>query len=409
MSSALIGRQPILCGSGSIFAYELLFRSGGANAAIIKSDSLATASVLLNALNSIGLDRLIGHKKAFINVDKEFLMSSAIEGIPGERFIVEILETVKVDNEIIERVGALKDKGFCFAIDDLDLGGEQLKNFEPLFPFIDIAKIDLIAAGGVDKVKTKLDFFSNKNFKFLAEKVETAEEFDACKTIGFDYYQGYFFEKPTIVEGRKIDSSKASVVRLLRMIQGGSGLDEVAEEISKIADLSINLLKYINSAAFGTKCEIASIPQAVSFLGRIPLAQWLMLFLYAGADQNRFSSPLIESALLRANIMSSFAKKLKKDKMVVDKAYLTGLLSFFDAIMQIPLEKIKEEIAIDEEIFEAITSRQNMLGKLIQIAAIIEKGDWVKIELLTKKLGMSIDELTKLLGGCYASIYSKGA
>lgn len=406
MSSALIGRQPILCGSGSIFAYELLFRSSGVNAATIKSNSLATASVLLNALNSIGLDRLIGHKKAFINVDKEFLMSSAIEGIPGERFIVEILETVKVDNEIIERVGTLKEKGFCFAIDDLDLGSEQLKNFEPLFPFIDIAKIDLIAAGGVDKVKTKLDFFSNKNFKFLAEKVETAEEFDACKAIGFDYYQGYFFEKPTIVEGRKIDSSKASVVRL---IQGGSGLDEVAEEISKIADLSINLLKYINSAAFGAKCEIASIPQAVSFLGRIPLAQWLMLFLYAGADQNRFSSPLIESALLRANIMSRFAKKLKKDKAVADKAYLTGLLSFFDAIMQIPLEKIKEEIAIDEEIFEAITSGQNMLGKLIQIAAIIEKGDWAKIELLTKKLGISIDELTKLLGSCYASIYSKSA
>lgn len=130
-----------------------------------------------------------------------------------------------------------------------------------------------------------------------------------------------------------------------------------------------------------------------------------MLFLYAGASQNKFANPLMESALLRASIMSCFAKKLKKDKTFVDKAYLTGLLSFFDAIMQIPIEKIKEEIAIDPEILEAVTTKQNSLGRLIQIAAVIEKGDWDRIEFITKKLGMRMEELTALLGGCYASVY----
>ncbi len=404
MTNALIGRQPILNSNGDIFAYELLFRSGMQNSATVTNDTVATASVLLNALNSIGLDRLIGSKKAFINVDKEFLTSSAIEGLSMERFVVEILETVVVDEEVIGRVDALKAKGFTFAIDDIDLNSEQLQNFEPILKFTTVLKIDIMAAGGVDGVKDKISYFDKTKFKFLAEKVETEDEFEACKAMGFDYYQGYFFEKPTIVEGKKIDSSKAAVVKLLRMIQGGSELGEITEEISRSAELSINLLKYINSVGSGVKYEVSSIGQAVSFLGRVPLAQWLMLFLYAGA-QNKFANPLMESALLRANIMSCFAKKLKKDKTLVDKAYLTGLLSFFDAIMQVPLEKIKEEIAIDIEIYEAIAAKENTLGKLLQISMIIEKGDWSRIEYITKKLGVSMDELTELLGGCYASIY----
>lgn len=404
MTNALIGRQPILSKSGDIVAYELLFRSGSTNYATVTDNTLATASVLLNALNSIGLDRLIGSKKAFINVDKEFLMSSALEGLPQDRFVVEILETVIVDDEIVARMDALKAKGFTFAIDDLDMNSEQLENFKPIMDFTSILKIDLMAAGGMEGVKSKISCFDKTKFKFLAEKVETEAEFEACKALGFDYYQGYFFEKPTIVEGKKIDSSKATVVKLLRMIQGGSELVEVSDEISKSPELSINLLKYINSAGSGVKCEVSSIGQAVSFLGRLPLSQWLMLFLYAGAE-NRFANPLMESAILRANIMSCFAKKLKKDKSTIDKAYLTGLLSFFDAIMQIPVEKIKDEIALDAEILEAITTRQNMLGKLLQIAVIIEKGDWAKIEFISKKLGISIDEITDMLGGCYTSIY----
>ena len=404
MTNALIGRQPILNKSGDIVAYELLFRSGSTNYATVTDNTLATASVLLNALNSIGLDRLIGSKKAFINVDKEFLMSSALEGLPQDRFVVEILETVIVDDEIVARMDALKANGFTFAIDDLDMNSEQLENFKPIMDFTSILKIDLMAAGGMEGVKSKISCFDKTKFKFLAEKVETEAEFEACKALGFYYYQGYFFEKPTIVEGKKIDSSKAAVVKLLRMIQGGSELAEVSDEISKSPELSINLLKYINSAGSGVKCEVSSIGQAVSFLGRLPLSQWLMLFLYAGAE-NKFVNPLMESAILRANIMSCFAKKLKKDKSMIDKAYLTGLLSFFDAIMQIPVEKIKDEIALDAEILDAITTRQNMLGKLLQIAVIIEKGDWAKIEFISKKLGISIDEITDMLGGCYTSIY----
>ncbi|MDD3465967.1 MAG: EAL domain-containing protein, partial [Campylobacterales bacterium] len=226
MSSALVGRQPILGSNGDIFAYELLFRSGAANSASVTDNASATANVLLNTLNSIGLDKLIGDKFAFINVDENFLASKVLDGLPKDKFVIEILETVKVDQNIIDRVSSLKNAGFTFAIDDIDLHPEQIKNFEPLFEFASVLKIDLLAAGGADKIKQKIDYFRGKNFKFLAEKVENASEYEKCKAMGFELFQGYFFEKPTIIEGKKIDSSEVSVIKILKKVQSGSDLGE---------------------------------------------------------------------------------------------------------------------------------------------------------------------------------------
>lgn len=405
MRSSFVGRQPILDKNGKIFAYELLFRSSDEQGGQSTKDySKATANVLLNAVNYIGLNKLINSKKAFITVDKDFLIGEVIDTIPKEKFVIEILETVIIDDYTAERVCALKADGYSFAIDDINLDGRRLNDFESIVSYVDIIKIDLLENEDIDGVEAKLRQFARQDIKFLAENVRTIDEFEACKAIGFDYYQGSFFEKPTIIEGKKLEASTSNIVKILKMIHKNDSLEEIAIEIGKYADLAINLLRYINSAVTGIRCEVSSIGQAVSLLGRLPLSHWLTLFLYAGTDENRFVDPLIESAVLRANIMSGFAKKISKDKNVSDKAYLTGLLSFFDAIMQMPLEKIKEEIAIDNEIYEAITTKQNILGNLIYVASVMEKGDLAQIERIIKKMGMNMSELVDMLRECYSCV-----
>lgn len=169
-SNALIGRQPILNRNGDVYAYELLFRSSDKNSANVTNNTLATASVLVNALNSIGLGKLIGSKKAFINVDEELLFSSAIEGLPKEKFVIEILETVIVTEDVAKRVEGLKKDGFTFAIDDLDISGEQLKNFEPIMPFTTVLKVDIMAAGGIEGVKDKISAFDKIDTNSLPKK-----------------------------------------------------------------------------------------------------------------------------------------------------------------------------------------------------------------------------------------------
>ncbi len=402
MQKALIGRQPIFDNSGEIFAYELLFRSSEANFANVTDNSAATSNVLLTALSTIGLDKLIGDKQAFINVDKKLLISGVLDQLPQSRFVIEILEDVIVDREITEKISSMRSDGFTFAIDDLDNSADLMANFEPIMEHTSILKLDLMAAGGVDGIKNNMHLFDRSKHKLLIEKVENKDEYEECKKLGFDYFQGYFFEKPTIIEGKKLESSKIEVLSLFRKLLNETDLDEIAIEIAKSAELSINLLKYVNSASIATKIEITSIPQAVSLLGRLPISQWLMLHLYGGSD-NKFSNPIMESLLKRAEIMRAFTLEIKQDKQLSEEAYLAGMLSFFDAIMQIPLEDIKDEISLKESLYEAITEKTNFIGNMLKISQLLEKCDASKIETVSKATKISPEKITKILNDCFVS------
>lgn len=150
--------------------------------------------------------------------------------------------------------------------------------------------------------------------QFLAEKVETQEEYHAYKALGFDYFQGYFFSKPDILKKEKLDPSRALILRITTLLNDENvSIKRIEAEFSKSIDLTINLLKYLNSAYIGTKNNITSISHAIALLGRAGLARWLTLFLYSDAKNNIFAVPLLESSLFKAKFMSEFALALKLD------------------------------------------------------------------------------------------------
>ncbi|MFA6761234.1 MAG: EAL domain-containing protein [Sulfuricurvum sp.] len=395
MTKALLAKQPILNSTGEVIACELLFRSSEKNYATIDSNSLATACVIANAF-SIGVENIVKGRLAFINVDREFLLSDAILNLPSAQFVIEILEDVIVDDEILQRVRELKDLGYTLAIDDFDLSVAMFANFESILEYISIIKVDLIASGGVNALGSRMSPLKQYGLKLLIEKVESIEEYEACKELGFDYFQGYFFQKPIMVEGKKIDPLKSQVASIIGLLNKDCEIDVVVNEIQKSPELSINLLRYINSSAFTTKNSISSIHQVITLLGKSNLNQYLLLFLYTGSN-NAFSSPLIEASVMRANIMQNLALKLENDKKLAQKAYLTGLLSFFDAIMQLPLDMIKDELFIDEEILDAITTKRNKLGEFLKISRLIERGEWEDLALVAKKYNTDIYELTGAL------------
>jgi EAL and modified HD-GYP domain-containing signal transduction protein len=158
--SGMIARQPILLANGHLYAYELLYRNSSQNFATVLDDNQATSSVLVNALTTFGLSKLIGDKIAFINVGKDLLMNPILEIIPKERFVLEILEDVVVDESIIERVKYLRELGYTIAIDDLNFEPQMLENFKPLLEMVQVLKFD-IAQTGLEQLKEQLDFFVN--------------------------------------------------------------------------------------------------------------------------------------------------------------------------------------------------------------------------------------------------------
>ncbi|MFP4486725.1 MAG: EAL and HDOD domain-containing protein, partial [Campylobacterales bacterium] len=235
------------------------------------------------------------------------------------------------------------------------------------------------------------------NCDFLAEKVEDQNMYRECKSLGFKYFQGFFFSKPEIIEGKKIDPSRLSIMKIIQDLQTDLEIEEVINEFNGNPQLTVNLLKYMNSSSFFTKNDINSIGHAINLIGRLPLAQWLTLFLYAGDDEEIKNDPIFESALARAKSMEVLAKMYKCDKRTTQKAYLIGLVSLFDVILGVDFEAIFDEIKFDSEIQGAILRREGKLGKLLSATLIIHSQDVDKLEKLRKKLNIKPEVFVELL------------
>lgn len=389
LQNGALGRQPILLADGTTYGYELLYREDETlNSANVTDDNQATSRVLVSALNNFGIDKLVGESKAFINVSKELLLDPILEVIPKEKFILEILEDVVVDEILIERIKYLKSQGYMIAIDDLNFEENMVENFEPLFVHCDILKIDLMQTG-IKELKQKLEYFKKFDLKLLAEKVETLEEFHTCRENGFEYFQGYFFSKPDILCQKKLDPSSAMVIHIITLLNSDKEIKEIEQEFLKAPELVINLLKYLNSASFGMRSEIKSIAHAMSLLGKVQLSRWLTLYLYSGAGENIFSLPLMESAVFRAKFMSEIALSMQEDKHFQEKAYLTGMLSLIDVVLHTNFQEIFEEMRFEEDIQSAILQNSGKLGAMLLLSKKVER---LNEEFVFSDIQMSVDK-----------------
>lgn len=372
-TNIIIGRQPILNLQNNLIGYELLFRSHTENIHEINDDRYATAKVVTDALNAIGLNDLLGNKTAFINVDKTFLLNPAIEAIPTDRFVFEILETVRIDDQIIERMRDLHGKGYLFALDDFDFSIGQLNNFQNILPFLHIVKIDLEACNGLSNVQHKIDFFKSHNVDLLAEKVETLAQYHTCIELGFTYFQGFYFAEPEIIEGKKLSPDKLTLIQIIKNIITGAEPKIIERDIVQSPEVSVSLLKYLNSASFGVKREIGSIKQAIMLLGNKPLLKWVTLLLYAIPDsQVPHSKILMETVLLRAELMKQLTLKMGNNQDA-DKAYFIGLISMLDTILHKDIDTILQEMSFDEQIQDAILHNETLLGQTLVLSKSLQE------------------------------------
>ena len=279
-SLAYLARQPILDRDGNIFAYELLFRdSPNSVTAIIASDVQATAQVLENVLNSIGLERLVGGKKAFVNCSREMLLDNLFGLLNPNSFVLEILEDVTVDRALIRAIERHKSRGFELALDDFIMSDEFIKRFEPLFKHVSYVKMDLVD-NTPEAMEKAAKFFKEKNIKILAEKVEDEETFKHCKNAGYEYFQGFFFAKPELVTGQKIDATSAAILKIIQLLHTRPTLEKLCDELYKQPDIAANLMQFVNSDV-RDKPAIETVKGAIVWVGMKKIQEWLKLMLYA--------------------------------------------------------------------------------------------------------------------------------
>lgn len=348
----------------------------------------ATANVIVNALNNVGLKRLIGEKKGFINVDTEILESGIFDLLPKENMVLEILETVELTDNIVELCRRLREEGYQLALDDFVYG-------EPLSPVMsatNYVKMDLpmynrqSLTGVVDQLK-------KYPIKLIAEKVETKEDFEFCYSLGFDYFQGYFFAKPSVVTAKSLSPAQLVLIELSRSLSREDEFYIIEALFKKNPELNYKLLKFMNSAAFYTSEKITSLRQSLALLGYRNLQKWVMLLLFAGEGGDFRLSPLLERAALRGRIMELLAKKISNDPVIADSAFMTGVLSLIDILLELPIANILKEFNLSQDINNALIHREGFLGTLILIVEMLEQEKFNLMQQLLSKYNVTLEDL----------------
>ena len=368
-----LGRQPILDRSQRIVAYELLFRHDRTNRAHVSDDAVATATVLSHVFGDLGIANALGSHQGFVNVDEALLLGDALEFLPKEQIVLEILETVPMTPRVVERVRELHASGFTIALDDF---ASDTDSYAPILDCVAIAKVDLLSVDDV-ALREAATQLRRWPVRLLAEKVDSREQADQCMALGFELFQGYYFARPVMIEGRKLQPSEMALLELLGLVLSDAETRTIEDLFKRHPDLSLNLLRLSNSVGVAARGNITSLRQAITLLGRRQIQRWLQLLLYTcGQPGESFPSPLLELAATRGRMMELLAESaFPRRRDAGEQAFMVGIMSLMDTLLGTPLAQVLDGLAAPPEVRDALLGRSGTFGPLLDLVESLESGD----------------------------------
>ncbi len=386
MKKIMLARQPIFDAQQKIYAYELLYR-GDMNDV---GDDAKTAIVLSNTLNQFGIDTITDGSLIFVNLSKQFLLSDFPELLPAERTVLEVLEDVPDDDEVITAMQYWKDKGFTIALDDFISVNSQHIN---LLPYTDIVKVDILDYEG--ELEDLVQELKKKPVKLLAEKVETYAQYELCKSLGFDYYQGYFFSQPALmVDHHALDSNKTQLLQLLSRTMEVQSPRELAGDIAHDLALSYKLLCYINSAAVGLRTQIDSIGHALNLMGLDNIRIWVAMLSMAALSRDK-PDALLSLSFMRGRFLELLCKELSEDQQSNDY-FILGMFSVLDALLDQDMEHAIALISLPELVRDGLLNEGSGAANRLKLIRSLENADWARLAELLRSVGIDDGQMSSL-------------
>lgn len=380
-------RQPIFTRERKLFAYELLFRNSLENVFPKIDGDQATSKLIEASQFNLGLDDFTDNHPAFINFSDALLIKNYPHLMPKEHLVVEILETAKPTKKLLNAVQELKKAGYVIALDDYIHDPVWLH----FFPYIDIIKVDF-RESDLTQIKQIIEISAQYPIKLLAEKVETYEEFNHALEMGFEYFQGYFFSAPEIMQSRALVPSQLGLAELLlESSKPETNLNKIIKIFERDVTLSFKLLRYVNSPTFKRRSDIESIKQALVILGHAELKKFLAVLFTAQANTSK-PVELVKLSMSRAHFCELLAKSDNKSKDP-SIAFLTGMMSVIDAILDEPITSIMEKLPLAQEIKDALIDKTGFLANYIALIEHYEKAQWEEAESVIEKCQFSASEV----------------
>ena len=387
-----LARQPIFDRADRLVAYELLYRESVRTTAAAGADSTRMSSdTITRTLLGIGLERVTGGRRAFINVDRPMLLDGSIHVLDPQQVVIELLESVACDDETLPACEALVAAGYSLALDDYVHDPANV----PLLRLARIVKIDVLGRTD-EELRATLAHVRPYDVSCLAERVETAAARARCATLGFELFQGYFHARPELLAGREVPVQQGNLIRLMNVLRDPETSDAQVEEIFRgDITLAYKLLRIVNSAGTG-RAGVESIGHAIRLLGRATLHRWLGLLLVSSfATATGVRAELVTGAMLRARFCELLGEAAGR-RREGGALFMAGLFSLLDALMRVPMTEVVSRLELTAELRQALLAREGPYAAALRVAEAYETGAWDTVASSAEAFGVSLDVLPVL-------------
>ena len=365
-----VARQPIFNQQQLLIGYELLFRDGERNAFPDIDPDEATSRLLSEQHLLFGVERITANKLAFINFAEDSLLYHFPTSLDPGNTVIEILESVHFSSELLTACRELHELGYQLALDDYTFSPE----WQRLLPLISYLKVD-IRQHDLGNLPEKISQLKGFSGKLLAEKVETMTEFHQLQAMGFDYFQGYFFARPEMLKHKQLGHHQMHLLALIaEAAEPELDFDKLVLVIERDLGLSYKLLRFINSAYYARPRPIQSLKHAMVFMGETELKKFIALVALSNLSVTD-QPELLKMSIVRARFCDQLTKASGQQELQ-SSAFLTGMLSLIDALLEQPLEQVLQQLPLEPAIKDALLQQQGILGQSLQMVLHYEQADW---------------------------------
>lgn len=375
-TAAILARQPIFDKAKQVRGYELLFRhSSKADNAQMTDEHVATMKVVADAYVCLGTS-LVKDPIIMVNFSMESVLMQVPYALPPGHTVVELAKFDAPTPEMLAALDKLKRDGYLLCLDDF----AALDDHAPLLARADFVKLDVLETRR-EELARAVEKVAASGARLLAKRVETAKLFDMAVSLGFSWFQGFFFQKPEIMPGRKLPSNQLTRLKIFRLLeQDDVDIDKLAEVIQADVSISYRLLTLLNSAAFGLPAKIRSIQHAIIMLGMKQLRNWLRVIIFTDMAPKGKSRELSTSSVIRGRFLENTAEAHGKPSEMSSSLFLMGLFSLLEALLDIPMRQIAENLPLDDHIKEALCGGEGEYADWLNLARCFENANWASLD-----------------------------
>lgn len=389
---SFVARQPIFDKNRATVAYELLFRDGLSNSFPTNvSSEYATKRIISEQFLSTPLPALVGQHTSFINFPPELIVQGFASILPRDQVVIEILEHDTPSDELYIAVRRLYSDGFKLALDDFTLD----RSWDRFLPYISIIKFD-IRAKSYDEITQyiRANRHRLRDVKFLAEKVETKEEFEAYKEYGFHLFQGYFYSKPEIIKRRRLSSNDVLLFRLIAEINVGEpDFQQIEKILRNDLNLSYKIMRYAKNVLYKSRGvntpRNPTLKDTLLYLGLYELRRFVSVACLTNIEDTK-GNELYHTSLVRGMFCELVAKS-SAHRSLVNEAFFCGLFSLLDVILDIEPEDLFTQIGLPEAVTAALTKKEGVIYQFLLLAVLYEKHSWDEARAVARQLGVGED------------------